>query len=147
MPEIEFIVLANHAEAREGLLYLMGGCWTDHWREIPPEGGPPPISHFGIGVAIMLQWDETNRPYHLILRLETDDGAELAKMDADLTLGRPPELTPGSTQRAVLALNVDMQFPAAGGYRIMGELGEDRKSVAFRVHDRAGGAGPFPTRS
>jgi hypothetical protein len=146
MPEIEFIVLANHAEARDGLLYLMGGCWTDHWRDLPGEG-PPPISHFGIGVAIMLQWDETNRPYHLILRLETDDGNEVAKMDADLTMGRPPELTPGSTQRAVLALNVDMQFPAPGGYRIMGELGEHRKSVAFRVHDRAGRSGPFPTRS
>lgn len=145
MPEIEFIVLANHAEARDGLLFMMGGCWTDHWRDIP-SGGPAPISHFGIGVAIVLQWDETNRPYHLILRLETEDGKELAKMDADLTMGRPPELTPGSTQRAVLALNVDMQFPSAGGYRILGELGEHRKSVAFRVHDRPQSS-PFPTLS
>ncbi len=136
MPEIEFILLANHAEARDGLLYVMGGCWTDHWRD-RQDGSPPPISHFGIGVAILLPWDETNRPYHLVLRLETDDGKEVAKMDADLTMGRPAELTPGSTQRAVLAINVDMQFPAPGGYRVLGELGAQRKAVAFRVHDRA----------
>lgn len=134
MPDIEFIVLANHAEARDGLLYLMGGCWTDHWRGTLADGHPP-ISHFGIGVAVLVQWDETNRPHHLVLHLETDDGKELAKMDADLTMGRPAGLTPGSPQRAVLAINVDMQFPAPGGYRIVGELGDQTKFVTFRVHD------------
>ena len=135
MPSIEFIVLANHAEVRDGLLFLAGGCWTDHWRGIQP-GGPPPVSHLGIGAAVLVEWDETNRRHHLVLRLETDDGKEIAKVDGDLEMGRPTGIPAGSEQRAVIAINFDLQFPTPGGYRVVGQLGEQVKRVAFRVHDQ-----------
>jgi hypothetical protein len=135
---IEFLILANHAEAKNGLLYLLGGGWTDHWRKIAPNA-PVPVSHFGIGVAVNVPWDDTNRPHRLTIRMETDDGKELAKIEGDVNVGRPPTLPPGSDQRAILAFNVDTQWPAPGGYRIVSWLSsnpENLTAVKFRVHDQ-----------
>ncbi len=134
MPAIEFLALANHAEALNGLLYLSGGCWTDLWRGIP-QGVPVPANHFGVAVAVLIAWEDTNRRHHLTIRIESEDGKEVGKVEGDLEMGRPPGIPPGSDQRAVLALNADMQFPSAGGYRIVAQLGEETRSVSFRVHD------------
>ena len=40
MAELEILMLANHAEAANGLLYVLGGGWTHHWRPPPPSEGP-----------------------------------------------------------------------------------------------------------
>ncbi len=37
--------------------------------------------------------------------------------------------------RGVMAINGEVQFPAAGVYRVVAGVGEDRRSVTFRVHD------------
>jgi hypothetical protein len=132
---MEFLVIANHAEAKEGLLYLSGACWTDLWRSIQP-GEPPPATHMGIGVAILVPWLETNRKHHLVIRLESEDGKDLARVEADLEVGRPPGIPEGVDQRSVLALNGEFQFPAAGGYRVVAQVAGDSRSVSFRVHDR-----------
>lgn len=135
--QIETLVLANHAEAVNGLLYIAGGCWTIHWRQTPSEGQPPPISHFGIALAVLIPWTQTNRRHHLTLRIEPEDGGEpLVSVDGDLEVGRPPGVSPGSDQRAVLAVNADVQFPKAGGYRVLAELSSGHtRSVSFQVRD------------
>ncbi|MGH2373699.1 MAG: DUF6941 family protein [bacterium] len=138
MTHIEFLILANHAEAKEGLLYVLGGGWTDHWRQVP-KGGPIPASHFGVGVGVIVEWTDTNRPHHLTIRFETDDGKEVGRVEGDLEVGRPPGLPAGSDQRAVLAFNGDFQWPSSGGYRVVARLGSDSatdKIVRFRVHDQ-----------
>lgn len=141
MPSIESLMIANHAETREGLLYLSGAGWSDHWRggvvaNMPSQG---PVSHFGIAVSILVGWTETNRRHRVEIRVESEDGGDpLAKVDADLEMGRPPGAAVGGDQRAMLALNVDTVFPKAGGYRIVAEMPahEETKSVSFRVHDQ-----------
>jgi len=138
MPTIEFLVIANHAEAREGLLYLSGACWTDVWRAALPEAAAP-ITHFGVGVAVLIRWDETNHRYHLTVRIEDEDGKEVTRVEGDLEMGRPVGIPPGSDQRAVVAMNADLVFPGPGGYRLLAEIGEERRAVSFRVHD-----GPRP---
>ncbi len=134
MATIEFVTVANHAEALNGLLYLSGGGWTDVRRAVP-QGAPPPVTHFGIAISVLVPWNETNQQHHLVFRLEPEDGGELVRMEADLEMGRPPGLPAGSDQRAVLAINADIQFPAAGGYRVVAELGEQVSATSFRVHD------------
>jgi len=138
MTHIEFLILANHAEAKDGMLNLLGGGWTDHWRQVP-KGGPVPISHFGVGVGVLIDWNDTNRPHHLTIRFESDDGKEIGRVEGDLEVGRPAGVQAGSDQRAVLSFNGDFQWPAPGGYRIVARLGDDptsEKTVPFRVHDR-----------
>lgn len=138
MTEIEFLILANHAEVRDGLLNLLGGAWTEHRRRIP-KGATAPITHFGIGVSVLVDWNDTNHPHHLTLRIETADGLEIAKIEGKVEVGRPPGIQPGSSQRAVLAFNIDTRWPSAGTYRVVARLGdmpETERHVTFRVLDQ-----------
>lgn len=137
MATIDLLTVANHAEAINGMLYLSGAGWTDLRRPIDPQGQPAP-SHFGIGVAVIVPWNETNRRSHLAIRIEDEDGKILMSADGDLEVGRPPGLPKGSDQRAVLAVDVNTQFPKAGGYRVVAEIDEKSKSASFRVHDLQG---------
>lgn len=135
MPQLETLLLANHVEAVNGLLYIAGGGWTDHWRTPTPEG-PPPISNLGIGVGILVPWGETNRKHKIAIRVESEDGSpELVRIDGEFEVGRPPGIPAGIDQRAVLGINANLQFPTSGGYRIVAECRESTKSVSFRVHD------------
>lgn len=134
MPQIELLTVANHAEAINGLLYLSGAGWTDLSRPVQP-GGQVPVNHIGIGVAILVSWTETNQPHRVTLRIENADGQVLVNMQGDLEMGRPAGLPPGSDLRGVMAINGEVQFPAAGIYRVVASVGTDVRSVTFRVHD------------
>ena len=137
MPEIETLLLANHAEALNGLLYISGGGFTEIHRPPVPEGANPPSSHFGIAVAVLVPWNETNEVHHLVLGIEQEDGAQVGRFEAALEVGRPPGIRPGTDQRAVLAVNIDMAFPGSGGYRIVADLAGQRRAVSFNVRDHA----------
>ncbi len=134
MPQIEYVTVANHAEAINGLLYLQGAGWT----EIQQQGGPQPGQsgpvHFGIGVSILVGWNETNRRFPLKIELVHEDGDELMRLDAQVEAGRPPGLPPGSDLRSVLAIGAEAQFPNPGRYELRAELDGKVRSVAFRVH-------------
>jgi Family of unknown function (DUF6941) len=132
MPEIEYVTVANHAEAINGLLYLQGAGWTDIQSPPGPQGKPG-IVHFGIGVSILIGWNEMNRRFPLILRITSEDGTHLLSVDAQIEAGRPPGIAAGSDLRSVLAINVEAQFPKAGGYQLRAELADEIRTVAFRV--------------
>ncbi|HLZ21200.1 MAG TPA: hypothetical protein VKQ30_03660 [Ktedonobacterales bacterium] len=133
---IDVLIVANHAEAINGLLYLSGGGWTDLHRQI--HGGNIPPSHFGIGISIRVPWHETNEPHKFVLDVQNEDAtATVVHAESEINIGRPPQLPPGSIQHAIIAINVDTIFPGPGGYRIVATIDGD-KSVAtwpFRVHD------------
>ena len=135
MPEIEVLTVANHAESINGLLYLSGAGWTDLRRPMPPRGGAVPVNHFGIALAILIGWNETNQRHRVTIRLENADGRDLVNAQADVEVGRPPGLPAVSDLRTVLAINADLQFPSAGIYRVVASVAESRRSVSFRVHD------------
>ncbi len=145
MPQVELLTVANHAEAINGLLYLSGAGWTDLRRSMPPQG-PVPVNHIGIGIAILVAWNETNQRHRVTLRIENADGGELMSMQADLEMGRPPGLVPGSDLRGVIAINGELQFPAAGIYRVVTSVADSQRSVTFRVHDVPVPAPPQPQR-
>ncbi len=126
--EIEFLALANHAEAVNGLLYLTGVGWNEVSVNAPAD--QPILHHFGIGVSILVGWNDTNRPIPVELRLEGEDGQpELAKVEGEVNVGRAPTVKPGSDQRAVLALNINTQFPARGGYRVVCRVNRDDQKM------------------
>ncbi|SRR5712691_161279 len=143
MPQIELLTVANHAEAINGLLYLSGAGWTDLVRPVQP-GGPAPVNHIGIGIAILLSWNETNQRHRVGLRIENADGQRLVDVQGDIEMGRPAGLAPGSDLRGVMAVTAEVQFPAEGIYRVVASAAEDTRSVTFRVHDAAIPAMPRP---
>ena len=68
MPRIEYVTVANHAEALNGLLYLQGAGWSDIRVAQQPDGQPG-IAHFGIGVSLLVGWNETNQRFPFEVQL------------------------------------------------------------------------------
>ncbi|HWE89934.1 MAG TPA: hypothetical protein VG317_10780, partial [Pseudonocardiaceae bacterium] len=101
MPEIEFVAVANHAEAINNLLYLQGAGWTEIQQPISPDGVPG-IVHFGIAVSLLIGWTETNRRFPLTLTVNREDGQELIGLGAQVEAGRPPGTPEGADIRNVL---------------------------------------------
>lgn len=133
MPVIEYVTLANHAEALNGLLYLQGAGWTDIRPPVGPDGTLG-IVHFGIGLSVLIGWNDTNQRFPMTLSITHEDGGEpMLSADAQIEQGRPPGLAPGQDLRSVLAVNVDAQFPRSGGYEVRATLGDQSVSAAFRV--------------
>lgn len=136
-PRIENLILANHVEAVNGLLYIAGGGWTDHWRPAPPGPGQPVVSHLGVGVTVLVPWTASGgQPYQLSVAIEDGAGNQVAGMATQLSSTRPPGLPTGADLRTVLALALNLVFPQAGEYRVVATLaGQQPRAVDFRVHD------------
>ena len=146
MPQIEFVINADHAEAINGKLYLQGAGWTDILQPVGP-AGQPGIVHLGIALSILIGWNETNRRFPLTLTLRHEDGDEIANVSAQVEAGRPPGVPAGSDFRSVLAIGAEIQFPKTGGYELRAELDGEERTSAFRVHAPAtmgGGIAPPP---
>lgn len=147
MPHLEFVTLANHAEAHDGLLYLSGAGWTDIRPPINPDGTIG-LVHFGIGLSVLVGWNETNLRFPLVLRIVHEDGGDsFMQAEAQIEQGRPPGLAPGQDLRSVLAVNVDAAFPRPGGYVVNATIGDQPPTtVAFRVLVPPGPIGSGPTQ-
>jgi len=128
--QIDFLVLADYAEAVNGKLYLMGGAWD----RIGVRDASQPM-RFGVALAILVPWTATNQNHALRLTLEDADGSERGMLvESTFVTGRPPELAPGSTQRVLLAVNSLMPPPPAAEYALVAAIdGEERRRVIFTV--------------
>src|SRR5438270_9143206 len=98
MPEIEYVTVANHAEAINGLLYLQGAGWTDIQQPAGPDGKPG-VMHMGIAVSILVGWNEANRRFPLKLSVVHEDGSVFMNVEGQVEAGRPPGLPAGTDLR------------------------------------------------
>jgi hypothetical protein len=135
----EVLCLANSVEVQNGLLYIMGGGWTDHKRPVMGKDGHKVLSQIYIAILIKIPWNETNRNQHFVVEITDLDGTkQLLKVEGDFSTGRPATLPPGSAQYAPLAVNGQVLFESAGTYLVKGRLNGDPLSLRtweFRVHD------------
>ena len=132
MPEIEYVTVADHAEAITGKLYLFGAGWSDIALPAGPDGQPG-IVHFAIAASIMVGWNETNRRFPFMITIVHEDGDEVAKIGAQIEAGRPPGITPGTDFRNLLAIQANVVFPKTGRYDVRAELDGHTRQVTFRV--------------
>lgn len=139
MAEIEFVTLANHAEAQNGLLYLSGAGWNEAFVGFAEDGHSRPF-HFGVGVSVSVPWTETNSRHRMEVLLEHEDGGDpLFSVTGDFEVGRPAGLPQGADQRTVFAFTGQARFPLAGGYRLRAILDNSHsRSVSFRVRAQDG---------
>lgn len=135
MPEIEYVTLAAHAEAINGLLYLQGAGLTDIGQP-SDSNGEPGVVHVGIGVSILIGWNETGRTYPITVSVVNEDGSPLINAAGQVEAARPSNVPDGSAVRSVLAISAEVQFPRGGGYEVRAELAGAVKTVAFRVHQQ-----------
>jgi hypothetical protein len=130
--QIEYALLADYAEIVGGKLYVMGGGW-DFYRV----ASEPAQVRLAVAVGLRLEWEETNQPQPVTVRVEHEDGAELARIDGQVNVGRPPNLPPGSTQLAQLAVNLSLNLQQLGGFRVRINAGTGQsaltRTLPFRV--------------
>jgi len=118
--EIEFLLLADHAEAVNGKLYLMGGGWD---RRAVGDFRQPQA--FSVSLGVLIPWSQTNRPIPLSMALTDADGQSIAPpFQTTVVVGRPANATPGQKLRYMLSINFQMVLPRAGTYVVEARLAE-----------------------
>jgi hypothetical protein len=126
-PSVDFLILADRAEAVKGKLYMMGGGWDRIW--VTDFAQPQRIS---LAVGILVPWNATNVSHSLAIRIETQDGNELAALGLNFNAGRPPTIGQAESQRVVLAFELVLALPAPGTYAIKAFVdNEESKRVVF----------------
>lgn len=142
--EIDFLMLADRAEAVNGKLYLMGGAWDRLF-----------VQNFAlqnlisIAVGILVPWHATNTQHTLTLEIVDSDEAPIGfRVEAGFAAGTPPWSERGETQRVILALpGVPVQLSRPGQYVINASInGTRRKRVRFTAADANAAALP-PARA
>ena len=132
---IEYAIVADHAEIVGGRLFLMGGG-----RAAFNVDKTPGVARIAVAVGVRIGWEETNRPHKVRLVAEDEDGKELVRVEAAVNVGRPPDLPPGAGQLAQIASNVPLSVQAPGSFALRVTAGEDdataQQLIPFRVTER-----------
>ena len=126
--EIEFLILADSAQAVGGKLYMLGGGWSQYRARAFPFR-----LVIGIALGLSVPWDETNQKRSIELSIVDEDGQVIMQpVTTQVELGRPPGLKPGSSQRVVIAATVGLRLQKAGRYEVVGKVeGQELKRVYF----------------
>ena len=126
--EIDFVVLADFAQAVQGKLTLVGGGWNLHSPRQYPSLLP-----FGLGIGILIPWSETNRRHAMKFVIKKSEGSQLIEGGGEFEIGREAGIPPGMTQRAVLGLAGQIQLQEPGTYEIIVTIEGDEKRVSFEA--------------
>ena len=116
-PSVDFLILADHAEAINGKVYLMGGGWDI--RQIRDFSQPVSIY---VAMAVLVPWSATNQRHHFRLRIEDADGHQLVEIKGEFMAGRPPQLAAGTSQRHPLVFNIGVPLSKPGVYAVVAEI-------------------------
>jgi len=127
---LDWALLANHAEVQNGLVYINGGSIdTVNVQQLP-------AAFVGaLVVRFTLHPTEVDRPHQIEIRCVTEDGQTIAQIGAELKAARSTDMPTGWQYGAVMAFNFGgLPLPRIGHYSF--EILADNmhlKSLAFRV--------------
>jgi hypothetical protein len=126
-------LVADHAEAVGGKLYVTGGCWNSLTVPQLPALHP----HLTVAAALHVPWKATNQPHSLRLDLVDEDGQTLLPEAAEVGLeaGRPPGMRSGDDAVIVMAFNFDglkLERPGLQSF-VLSVDGSELGRVGFKV--------------
>jgi hypothetical protein len=128
--DVEWIILADAAEAVNNELYLMGGGWT----AITANRPLPTRRPCAAAVAFSVPWDETDRRHSIEIVVEDPGGAVLVSVPGQVEVGVPPGTPIGSAQRVLMAITMVLPLPRLGDYAVVAKVeGREAKRVPFAV--------------
>ena len=125
--EIDFVILADFAQAAQGKLNLVGGGWNLHHAKQYPSNLP-----FGVGIGILVPWSLTNRKFSFKFVIMAE-GAEMGAGGGDFEVGRQPGIPPGMVQRVVVGFSGQIQLPQPGTYELIVSTSGDEKRITFEA--------------
>ncbi len=139
---IDALILANAAEVKEGLAYVLGGGWTRCW---PTSAQGYPFNRATVAIImIRIPWTETNREHTFSLAFRNADEEDLMKgqLTGAFTAGREPDHHPGMSQVITIAVGANVPLPTDGIYHVVVEVnGVEAKRIQFEALERAPSAG------
>lgn len=134
-PRIDSLLVADHAEAVNGKLYVMGGGFDTLWAPQFPHA-----VRFSFAALFKVPWNDTNRRLPVkgwVVR--ADDEAELGwKMEGELEAGRAPG-SRGQDAQVMVAGPVMFEVPEPIEFLLNMSFANDQRSIPLRVT-----APPFP---
>lgn len=128
--EVEWIILADAAEAVNNKLYLIGGGW-----ETITVNRPLPIQHpCAVAVAFSVPWDEADRQHNIEIVIEDQDGGKLVDVAGQIEVGRPAGVPLGRAQRVHMAVKVLLPLQRLGTCAVIARIeGREARRVPFNV--------------
>jgi hypothetical protein len=121
-------LLCDHAQVRDGLLFVLSGGIS---RVLRPEFP----AAMGTSLALVLELDrlEAERPHQLEIIVVGEDGEEVARVDAELSMGSVDAVKPGESLHMPIAVDLraaGLGRPGAYELRIYVD-GEHRRTLQF----------------
>lgn len=123
------LMLADHAEALNGKLYINGGGWTNLW-------APDMPVNFSLAIILHVPWDQANTKHDLLIELLDGNGdrfefnGQSVVIPQQFEVGRPPGTKPGSSLDTPISWTFNgLQLPA-DGYEF--KLSIDGEPIASR---------------
>jgi hypothetical protein len=128
--EVEWIILADAAEAVNNKLYLIGGGWET----LTIDSQLPALHPCAIAIAFSVPWNETNQQHNIEIAVDDQDGDQLVKVEGQVEVGRPPGIPLGKAQRVQMAIRLALPLQKIGTYVIIVRIeGQESRRVAFNV--------------
>ncbi len=132
--QVDSLMLANSAELRDGLLFLLGGGWTRCW---PEPGQQFPFERVIVSaLAIRVDYAETNEEHRFRLEVRDADESVLQpqQIDGGFTVGRPSDLVVGMSQVVQVAGPMAVQIPSPGIFSLVLTIDDsEAKRITFEV--------------
>lgn len=128
--EVEWIILADSAEVVNNKLYLIGGGWDS----LTLNSSLPKLHPCAIAVSFKVPWNETNQQHNIEIVVADQDGAQLASLEGQIEVGRPPGIPLGQAQRVQMSMQVMLPLSQLGTHVIIVRIeGQDARTVNFNV--------------
>jgi hypothetical protein len=110
--DLDFLLVADRAEAVNGKLYLLGGGWDRiTLTQFPGQ------ANFDVALGVLVAYTETNERHEFQLTLEDDDNqVVIGPVSGQFELGRPPGLKPAQAQRFTVAVRGPFPIHRPGCY-------------------------------
>lgn len=133
--KIDYLIVANHAEIINGMLYLMGGNFTDIIRP-PIEPDSTIVNIFCAAISITIPSDSPNQLHNITVQLKNrDEDKVVSEVKASFSISQPPNIAKETEQHAVGVIRFNPVFPSPGNYEVVAAVdsGGDSTGWRFRV--------------
>jgi hypothetical protein len=130
--DVEWLILADAAQVLGNKLYLLGGGW-----DTLVINAIPANQVVAIAASFCVPWTETNQPHPVEIEIINEDRQSdppLLRFGAQVEVGRPIGIAPGSDQRTQIAVTSVLTFRDLGNYAVIVRVeGEEGKKLPFRL--------------
>jgi hypothetical protein len=123
--EITTVLLCDHVQVREGLLFVVGGGITRLRRPAYPAA-------LGAGLAVVIEFEqiEAENAHQFGLVIVGEDGEEVGRVEAEIQVGDRERTYPGENIQVPLAIDMSgASLPKTGAYEVHVSVDADHRGT------------------